>query len=198
MKKIGGLAVLAAALWIGPGSAGAEGGGYTPVPKSPDTHPSYIRQLFTKQGHTYVTADYIQWFEGEEADQAFRMDEPEAGLDYAPGGYYIRNVNPKLRTLEVAANVQVWMQTYDRSGKWTNDLQWNTRQPLSIFRTLLRKDPWPRSIRITLPSRKGRSSASCSSTSPDALTVIVRAEKPQVPYIAKRRSRLKQARLFLR
>ncbi|WNQ11159.1 hypothetical protein MJA45_26760 [Paenibacillus aurantius] len=156
MKKIGGLIVLVAALWGGTGSAGAEEGGYTPVPKSPDTHPSYIRQLFTKQGHTYITADYIQWFEGEEADQAFRVDEPDAGLDYAPSGYYIRNVNPKLRTLEVAANVQVWMQTYDRSGKWTDDLHWNTRQPLSVFRTLLGEDPLAKEYPYHLTVKNGK------------------------------------------
>jgi hypothetical protein len=53
-----------------------------------------------------VTFDVIQFLTGEAADEAFHQDHPEieGGV---PNGYYIRNENPRLRTLSVRVGVPV-------------------------------------------------------------------------------------------
>jgi hypothetical protein len=53
-----------------------------------------------------VTFDVIQFLTGDAADEAYRQDHPEIGGD-VPNGFYIRNVNPRLRTLPVRQDVPV-------------------------------------------------------------------------------------------
>ncbi|QYR19113.1 hypothetical protein KZ483_14130 [Paenibacillus sp. sptzw28] len=114
---------------------------YHPVPKSPDTHPAFIDRIYTKNGHTYITADYIQWFEGEAANRMFREREKDADMNEAPDGYYIINDSKKLRTFEVDHNAVVLMQIYDRTGKAADDdIVWNERIDVAKFRSLFKKD----------------------------------------------------------
>jgi hypothetical protein len=116
-------------------------GGYVPVPKSKNTYPAYITDIYTKKGKTYVVADYIQWFEGKEADRIFLQKEPDSGLEGAPDGYYIVNDNPKLRTFEVKRNAEVLMQIYNRNGK-ANQLTiiWNEPITFDKFTNIFAKD----------------------------------------------------------
>jgi hypothetical protein len=108
---------------------------YQPVPKSQDTHPAYIQKIFSKNGKTFITADYIQWFEGEEANKVFRANEKDSGLSEAPDGYYIVNQNKKLRTFELANDAVILMQIYNRTGKVEDaDIVWNERIHVKKFK----------------------------------------------------------------
>lgn len=53
-----------------------------------------------------VTFDVIEFLTGHAADEAFHQDHPEIGED-VPNGFYIRNVDPRLRTLPVRRDVPV-------------------------------------------------------------------------------------------
>lgn len=59
-----------------------------------------------------VVVDYAQWLTGEEAALAAYedgwIDSVEEGV---PNDYYIRNVNPRLRTHPLAEDVAVWLMT---------------------------------------------------------------------------------------
>lgn len=124
------LALFSSLLLRGLVSAAGEGE-YTPIPKTEDTHPAYIAGIYTKNDITYIEADYIQWYEGIEADRVFREKYPDSGLDGAPDGYFILNDNPKLLTLEVSQDAEVRMQIYRRSDESKSmDIQWN--EPLSL------------------------------------------------------------------
>ncbi|PZE22342.1 hypothetical protein [Paenibacillus xerothermodurans] len=114
---------------------------YQPVPQTADTHPAYINDIFTQDGKTYVVADYIQWFEGEEADRVFAEREPDSGLPGSPNGYYIVNDNPKRRTTEVDQTAQVLMQIYNRTGNIAEaDIQWNEELTLARFIQIFEQD----------------------------------------------------------
>lgn len=67
-------------------------------------HPAYLTAIDT--GARTLTFDVIQYLTGEEATKAFQRDNPgvEGG---PPNGYYILNVNPRLRTLPVRRDVLV-------------------------------------------------------------------------------------------
>ncbi|MGF7033363.1 hypothetical protein J2T17_004287 [Paenibacillus mucilaginosus] len=127
-----------------PAAALASSGGYLPVPPSPDTHPAYITGLtYGQDGGLNLTADYIQWFEGTEADRVFAEKEPDSGLSAAPNGYYIVNENPKLRTLPVHPDVQVLMQIYNRTGEPGGaGIQWNEEVSLQRFTEILKAEPY--------------------------------------------------------
>jgi hypothetical protein len=116
-------------------------GGYVPVPKSKNTHPAYITDIYTKKGKTYVVADYIEWFEGKEADRIFLQKEPDSGLVGPPDGYYIVNDNPKLRTFEVKGNAAVLMQIYNRDGNANEPkIIWNEPLTFTKFNNIFTKD----------------------------------------------------------
>jgi hypothetical protein len=119
-------------------SVHATGSGYKPVNKSKDTHPAYIKNVYKMGGKTYITADYIEWYEGKEADTQFRLREHAEGLNEAPDGYYIINDNKRLRTFEVANDSIVLMQYYNRTAKGTNnDIIWNEKISLPKFFSII-------------------------------------------------------------
>jgi hypothetical protein len=64
-------------------------------------HPVIVKQV-NVAGRT-VTFDLIQWFEGEAAAKAAAEDGEESP---PPNDYYTRNVNPRLRTLPIAADAR--------------------------------------------------------------------------------------------
>ncbi|MFC3803189.1 hypothetical protein [Cohnella sp. GCM10012308] len=98
---------------------------------SAPSYPAYISKITSMDGVTYVTVDYIQFLQGAEADRVFRQQEPDAGMDEAPDGYYILNEEKKTYTLPVASDVQVLMQIYNRSGSW-DDADIVENEPISI------------------------------------------------------------------
>jgi hypothetical protein len=68
-------------------------------------HPVYLVELDVPGGG--VTFDLIQFLTGDEAITAYREDTPEDPEGDPPNDYFIRNDNPRLRTLPVADDVAV-------------------------------------------------------------------------------------------
>jgi hypothetical protein len=66
---------------------------------------------------TSLGVDEIQWYVGEEADKQFREHEGDAEVQGALDGYYIVNDNSDQQVLQISANVQVFMQIYNRPGE---------------------------------------------------------------------------------
>lgn len=75
----------------------------------------YIKKVFSKAGKNYLAIDYIQWLNGAEAEKAMREDGkcPKNGECIVLDDYYIRNVNPLVRTFEISPDAEITMQTYD-------------------------------------------------------------------------------------
>ncbi|MBW7458559.1 hypothetical protein ACFOLF_01060 [Paenibacillus sepulcri] len=110
---------------------------YHAVPTNSDTHAAFINQIYQANGKTYVTADYIQWFEGDEANKVFLEHNKDSGLDGAPDGYYILNENDKLRTFEVSGDAIVLMQIYNRTGDVNEmDINWNEKIDVNKLRAI--------------------------------------------------------------
>ncbi|HEU4899174.1 MAG TPA: hypothetical protein VFX88_16660 [Actinomycetota bacterium] len=100
------------------GESGAGGGAAattaapTPTPATPATtepavladgrHPVYLKTV-DASGRT-ITFDLIQFFMGDAATKAAAEDGEESP---PPNDYYIRNVNPRLRTLPVEAGAPI-------------------------------------------------------------------------------------------
>jgi hypothetical protein len=90
------------------------GGGATGEPAVlPDgRHPVYLKRV-DPAGRT-ITFDLIQWYSGEDAAREAAKDHQESP---PPNDYYIRNVNPKLRTLPVGADATVTANQVAGSNK---------------------------------------------------------------------------------
>jgi len=75
----------------------------------------YIKKAYSKNGKNFIDIDYLQWLTGPEAEKAMREDGecPKTGECIIYDGYHIRNQNPLVRTLEVAPDVEIRMQTLD-------------------------------------------------------------------------------------
>ena len=65
-------------------------------------HPVVVQRV--EVGGRTVTFDLVQWFQGDAAARAAAEDGEESP---PPNDYYIRNVNPRLRTLPVAADARL-------------------------------------------------------------------------------------------
>jgi hypothetical protein len=76
-------------------------------------HPVVVKQV-SVSGRT-VTFDLVQWFSGDAATKAAAEDGQESP---PPNDYYIRNVNPRLRTLPVTpdARLSLTRQTLNAGG----------------------------------------------------------------------------------
>jgi hypothetical protein len=86
---------------------------HTPEPHVLDDgrHAAYLTAIDVP-GRT-ISFDVVQYLTGEAADGAYHQDHPEIEGG-PPNGYYIRNENPRLRTLPVRPNVPVqvlWLGT---------------------------------------------------------------------------------------
>jgi len=84
-------------------------------PYSGERQIGYVKKVYTKDGKNYLSIDYIQWLTGAEAEKAMREDGqcPKTGECIVFDDYYIRNVNPLIRTFEVSPDAKITMQTYD-------------------------------------------------------------------------------------
>jgi hypothetical protein len=65
-------------------------------------HPVVVKQV-DANGRT-VTFDLVQWFDGDAATKAAAEDGEESP---PPNDYYIRNVNPRLRTLPITPDARL-------------------------------------------------------------------------------------------
>ncbi|MFD1135207.1 hypothetical protein [Paenibacillus urinalis] len=97
----------------------------------------YINDLTDLNGELHIKADEIKWYEGEEANTVFVEQEPDAGIDYAPDGYYIVNEQEASETLKIADDATVTVQIYDRTGDAKDiDIEWNEEISLDKFAEL--------------------------------------------------------------
>ncbi|MBD2848517.1 hypothetical protein IDH44_25335 [Paenibacillus sp. IB182496] len=114
---------------------------YVPVEPGPDKHAAYIEGLgWTGSGRLVLQIDEIGWYEGEAAAALFREREPDAGIEAPPNGYYITNDSAQLRELPVAADAEVRMQLYDRTGDPLEaDIVWNERISVERLAELLQE-----------------------------------------------------------
>jgi hypothetical protein len=82
-------------------------------------HPVYLKTVDT--GQRTITFDLIQFFTGDAATKAAAEDGKESP---PPNDYYIRNVNPRLRTLPVAAGapITVNLLAAQATGSATKDV----------------------------------------------------------------------------
>jgi hypothetical protein len=87
---------------VAPGEDDAAGGGGTDL--ADGRHPVLLHAA-DLPGRT-LTVDVIQFLTGQAAVDAYQADHPD-DAGGPPNDYYILNVNPRLRTLPVAAEVEV-------------------------------------------------------------------------------------------
>ncbi len=85
-----------------------------------------------KQNNSYsLSIDPIHWYEGKDAVAPFLEREGDSGLDAPPDDYYIVNDETDLTELPVAADAEVLMQIYNRTGNVLEaDIVWN--EPISL------------------------------------------------------------------
>jgi hypothetical protein len=95
-----------------------------PASGEPDTladgrHPVYIKTV--DPNRPAITFDLIQFFTGEAATRAAAEDNQESP---PPNDYYIRNVNPRLRTLPVRAGAPITVNVLaaQSTGSSTKDV----------------------------------------------------------------------------
>lgn len=94
----------------------------------------YINDIVNNNGQLAIKADDIEWYEGKDADQALVEHEPNAGIDYAPDGYYIVNDDKSTTELKVDPAAEVLVQIYDRTGNMEDiDINWNEKISLEKF-----------------------------------------------------------------
>ncbi|GBF74048.1 hypothetical protein PA598K_02378 [Paenibacillus sp. 598K] len=116
------------------GAASAKDDAYQPVAASPETQTSYIESIEQKDGKITAVVDYIQWFEGEEANEQFRLHEQDPDMTEAPDGYYIVNEDDALVELEIAPDAEVRMQIYNRTGNIEEaDIVWDEQIDVDRF-----------------------------------------------------------------
>ena len=90
-----------------------------PVVLADGRHPAYLKSV-DPDGQT-VTFDLIQFFTGDAAAKAAAEDNQESP---PPNDYYIRNVNPRLRTLPVRADAPITVNVLaaQSTGSATKDM----------------------------------------------------------------------------
>ncbi|MEH7118942.1 hypothetical protein V7128_16230 [Neobacillus vireti] len=109
----------------------------TQVTQQPTTEksPTYITSFQYVNGKWVGKFDYIQWYFGKAADKEFLKDcKCSKEMDHAPDGYWIRNVNPKIRTFTISDNAQYILQTRD-----LYQIKWNEKVTRNQFITFLKQ-----------------------------------------------------------
>ena len=93
-------------------------------------HPVYLKTV--DPGQQTITFDLIQFFAGEAATKAAAEDGQESP---PPNDYYIRNVNPRLRTLPVrsGAPITVNVLAAGSTGNATKDVSVTLDELASYF-----------------------------------------------------------------
>lgn len=157
MRRMAAMLTLLAAVALGgcggpDEPAGQGGGGATtaapaPTAAAPATsepavledgrHPVYVKTV--DPGRRTVTFDLIQFLTGEAATRAAAEDGQESP---PPNDYYIRNVNPRLRTLPVAADAPITVSSLASSANPTKDTPVTLAQLAGYFPTNVADPFW--------------------------------------------------------
>jgi len=101
-----------------------------PVMLADGRHPFYLKSVDPDQ--QTITFDLIQFFTGDAAAKAAAEDNQESP---PPNDYYIRNVNPRLRTLPVAAGAPITVNVLaaQATGSSTKDVSVTLAELASYF-----------------------------------------------------------------
>jgi len=114
---------------------------YTPVPRDANTRVAYIDQIYQDNGRTFMKVNFIDWYEGAEADRVFREREQDPEMTEAPDGYYIVNDDTELHTYEVVADAKVLMQIYSHiPNVAATETNWNEEISLDKLVSLFADD----------------------------------------------------------
>jgi hypothetical protein len=107
------------------------------LPENSERQMGYIKKVYAKNGMNYLDVDYIQWLTGSAAEQAMREDGEcqKTGECIVYDDYYIRNVNPLIRTFEIAPEAKITMETYEaeKTGIVNNNQEITFAQFKGIF-----------------------------------------------------------------
>jgi hypothetical protein len=96
---------------------------------------TYINSFQEAHGKWIAKFDYIQWYFGKAADREFLKDcKCSKEMDHTPDGYWIRNVNPKIRTFTISKNAQYVLQT-----RSIYEIKWNEKVTRSQFISFLKQ-----------------------------------------------------------
>jgi hypothetical protein len=101
-----------------------------PVVLADGRHPVYLKTVDPDQ--RTITFDLIQFFTGDAATRAAAEDGEESP---PPNDYYIRNVNPRLRTLPVRADAPITVNVLaaQSTGSATKDVSVTLAKLASYF-----------------------------------------------------------------
>jgi len=101
-----------------------------PVVLADGRHPVYLKTVDPDQ--QTITFDLIQFYTGDAATKAAAEDGEESP---PPNDYYIRNVNPRLRTLPVAAGAPITVNVLaaQATGSSTKDVSVTLAELASYF-----------------------------------------------------------------
>lgn len=95
----------------GPGNCSAQNMPRLVFPKTQEEKQvGYITKVYKTDNQYYLKIDYIQWFSGDAAIQAAQKDNGP-GFRCCDNGYYIRNVNPLIRTFKITPTAVVQLAT---------------------------------------------------------------------------------------
>jgi hypothetical protein len=117
-----------------PTSAPATSG---PVVLEDGRHPVFIKTV--DPDRRTVTFDLIQFFTGEAATRAAAEDGQESP---PPNDYYIRNVNSRLRTLPVAADAPITVNSLANPGNPTKNVSVTLAELAGYFPTTVADPFW--------------------------------------------------------
>ncbi|MBI0577282.1 hypothetical protein IEC97_07900 [Neobacillus cucumis] len=112
---------------------------------------TYITSFKKVHGKWVGKFDYIQWYFGKAADREFLKDcKCSKDMDGAPDGYWIRNVNPRIRTFTISKNAQFVLQTRN-----SYQVKWNEKVTRSQFIRFLKQRNKDHQVPFHIEIRKG-------------------------------------------
>ena len=112
---------------------------------------AYITSFQKIHGKWVGKFDYIQWYTGKAADREFLKDcNCSKYMTGAPDKYYIRNVNPKIRTFTISNHAKYVLQTYNQ-----NEIKWNEKVTRSQFIDFMKKQNKHHSIPFHIEIQNG-------------------------------------------
>ena len=98
-----------------------------------ETKYCFIKNLTEKKGKNYIVADFVDFLTDEKAvekakqngDADFDINKKGDTIYFVYNDYYVSNVNPKLRTLELISNIKIELWNYPKDNGIFNTVSLN-------------------------------------------------------------------------
>jgi hypothetical protein len=95
-----------------------------------ETKYCFIKKLIAKNGKNFILADFIDFFTDKKAieksiqngDAEFDINKKRDTVYFVYDDYYISNVNPQLRTLELVSTIKVELWNYPKNNGIFNEV----------------------------------------------------------------------------